>query len=108
MRRAPSAASSRAEATPRPPAPPTSTTSLPRSDSSSTFRLLFRGDVPATGHDQEHGQDFAVAEIVLEDPGDHGSDDDGNGAMQDETAVGRTVRESAQCLCKIREHEEQH
>src|SRR6266850_8194647 len=96
---APSAASSRVDAAPRPPVPPTSSTSLPRSDSGkSRLRVVLDRYISAAGHHQKHRQHFAVAQIVLEQPGDHGGDDDGYGAVQNEAAVARAGRQPAQRL----------
>src|SRR5438093_98292 len=97
MRRAPSAASSRVDAAPRPPVPPTSSTSLPLSDSGKIrLRVVLHRYISAAGHYQKHRQHFAIAQIVFEQPGDHGGDDNGDGAVQNEAAVARTWRQAAQ------------
>src|SRR5438445_161666 len=113
MRRACSAASSSVVAAPSPPVPPISSTCRSRKDSSNSrlLRLLLYSlgrDVPAAGDYQEHGQHFTVAQVKLEQAGDHGGQNDGGGAMQDEAAIARPGRKSSQRLLEIDEHEQQH
>src|ERR1043166_3131891 len=107
MRYAPSAARSLVDAAPRPPAPPTSRICLPRSDSGNRRLLLLRGDVSASGYDQEHGEDFAVAKIMLEKTGDHRGENDRDRAVQDEAAVVAARRQTAQCPPEIGEYRQQ-
>src|SRR5438445_425170 len=97
MRRACSAASSSVVAAPSPPVPPISSTCRSRKDSgkSGLLRLLVYSlgrDVPTSGDYQEHRQHFTVAHVKLEQAGNHGGQNNGGGAMQDESAIARPGR----------------
>src|SRR5579875_3610113 len=64
-------------------------------------KIGLQGEISAGEDNEEHGQDFAIAEIVVDQAFGKGGEDYGDGAIEEEAAVAAAGRKLGQAAVEI-------